>query len=287
MSLRRDTRDYLQGMQSMELEPSVQAPQVQHAGRGDRVARTREAIVSSTLTLAMEGEVAPIVRDIAKLAGVSARTVFQHFADTAELYVAVLGRVLTGLRGEAQPTPGGALDDRITAVIGQRAGRYEKLLPMWTFVETLQRRSSEAGEQVNQLYTSNREQLAEYFGEELTGLSGEKRDRAARAPRPDQRSGARGVALHRQGDLRRSVVSRHRLSLPALRGCGRASRARADVRACCAHSRCSCRSCRFPGAPARVPWRAAACRRTAGAPGRRDRRAMERRVHRRDGSVAS
>ena len=54
----------------------------------------------------MEGEVAPIVRDIAKLAGVSARTVFQHFADTAELYVAVLGRVLTGLRGEAQTRAG-------------------------------------------------------------------------------------------------------------------------------------------------------------------------------------
>jgi AcrR family transcriptional regulator len=165
----------------MDVEMSTTQPQVQQAGRGDRVARTREAIVSSTLTLAMEGEVAPIVRDIAKLAGVSARTVFQHFADTAELYVAVLGRVLTGLRGEAQPAPGGALDDRITAVIGQRAGRYEKLLPMWTFVETLQRRSSEAGEQVNQLYTSNREQLAEYFGEELTGLSGEKRERALNA----------------------------------------------------------------------------------------------------------
>ena len=129
----------------------------------------------------MEGEVAPIVRDIAKLAGVSARTVFQHFADTAELYVAVLGRVLTGLRGEAAPAPGGALDDRISAVIGQRAGRYEKLLPMWTFVETLQRRSSEAGEQVTQLYTANREQLVEYFGEELTGLSGEKRERALNA----------------------------------------------------------------------------------------------------------
>jgi AcrR family transcriptional regulator len=165
----------------MDVEMSTTQPQVQQAGRGDRVARTREAIVSSTLTLAMEGEVAPIVRDIAKLAGVSARTVFQHFADTAELYVAVLGRVLTGLRGEAQPAPAGALDDRITAVIGQRAGRYEKLLPMWTFVETLQRRSSEAGEQVNQLYTSNREQLAEYFGEELTGLSGEKRERALNA----------------------------------------------------------------------------------------------------------
>jgi AcrR family transcriptional regulator len=165
----------------MDVEVSTTQPQVQQAGRGDRVARTREAIVSSTLALAMEGEVAPIVRDIAKLAGVSARTVFQHFADTAELYVAVLGRVLTGLRGEAQPAPTGALDERISAVIGQRAGRYEKLLPMWCFVETLQRRSSEAGEQVTQLYTSNREQLAEYFGEELTGLSGEKRERALNA----------------------------------------------------------------------------------------------------------
>ena len=150
----------------MDVELSTMQPQVQPAGRGDRVARTREAIVSSTLTLAMEGEVAPIVRDIAKLAGVSARTVFQHFADTAELYVAVLGRVLTNQRGtEVQPAAAsGALDDRISAVIGLRAGSYEKLLPMWTFVETLQRRSSEAGEQVTQMYTDNREQLAERSG---------------------------------------------------------------------------------------------------------------------------
>jgi len=166
----------------MDVELLATQPQLQPAGRGDRVARTREAIVSSTLTLAMEGEVAPIVRDIAKLAGVSARTVFQHFADTAELYVAVLGRVLTGARDDAQAAaPSAALDERITEVIGQRAGRYEKLLPMWTFVETLQRRSSEAGEQVNQMYTANREQLAECFGQELTTLPGENRERTLNA----------------------------------------------------------------------------------------------------------
>ena len=108
----------------------------------------------------MEGEVAPIVRDIAKLAGVSARTVFQHFADTAELYVAVLGRVLAAVVGEA-PEPGAAwpLDERIAVIINQCAERYEKLLPMWTFVETLQRRSSEAADMVVQMYTANREQL--------------------------------------------------------------------------------------------------------------------------------
>jgi AcrR family transcriptional regulator len=145
------------------------------------VARTREAIVASTLTLAMEGEVAPIVRDIAKLAGVSARTVFQHFADTAELYVAVLGRVLSTLASDPSDKGQGALDERISAAIGHRAGRYEKLVPMWTFVETLQRRSSEAGERVNQLYASNREQLAQSFGEELTALPGDSRERTLNA----------------------------------------------------------------------------------------------------------
>ena len=121
---------------------------VQHAARGDRVARTREAIVSSTQTLALDGEVAPIVRDIAKLAGVSARTVFQHFADTAELYVAVLGRVLTAVTG-AQPEINRQwpLDQRIGVVVNHRAERYETVRPMWTFIQTLQRRSADAAAQ--------------------------------------------------------------------------------------------------------------------------------------------
>ena len=53
--------------------------------------------------------------------------------------------------------------------------------PPRTFVETLQRRSSEAGEKVNQLYASNREQLAEAFGTELTTLPGESRERTLNA----------------------------------------------------------------------------------------------------------
>ena len=165
----------------MDVEVSSQQTPVQHAARGDRVARTREAIVSSTLTLAMEGEVAPIVRDIAKLAGVSARTVFQHFADTAELYLAVLGRVLTPNSGAAEAEKSKPLDERITTVIGSRAGRYETLRPMWTFVETLRRRSTEAAEKTTEIYSGNREQLARSFGEELTALPGEKRERTLNA----------------------------------------------------------------------------------------------------------
>lgn len=160
---------------------SLGQPQGQQAGRGDRVARTREAIVSSTLALAMEGEGAPIVRDIAKLAGVSARTVFQHFADTAELYVAVLARALGSSENDASQPSTWPLEERIATAISSRAGRYEKLRPMWTFVETVRRRSSEAAEKTGEIYSSSREELAHSFGQELTALPGERRERMLNA----------------------------------------------------------------------------------------------------------
>jgi len=159
----------------------IQSP-MQAAGRGDRVARTREAIVSSTLTLAQNGEVAPIVRDIAKLAGVSARTVFQHFADTAELYVSVLGRALAALVGEPPDlNRQWPLDQRIAVVVGHRAARYEPVRPMWTFIQTLQRRSAEAAAKILEFYAGNREQIADSFSPELSTLSSDRRERTLNA----------------------------------------------------------------------------------------------------------
>ena len=151
-------------------------------GRGDRVARTREAIVSSTLTLALEGEIAPIVRDIAKLAGVSARTVFQHFADTAELYMAVLGRIFSTVAdAPAEINRQWPLDQRIDVVVDHRAMRYEQVRPMGTFIQTLQRRSVEAAEKIRQLYSGNRDQLADAFSPELSALSDDRRERTLNA----------------------------------------------------------------------------------------------------------
>jgi AcrR family transcriptional regulator len=166
----------------MDVEAFPHQQQLQHAGRGDRVARTREAIVASALALALAGEVAPIVRDIAKMAGVSARTVFQHFSDTAELYVAVLGRMLAAVVGDA-PELGLAwpIDERISMIINQCSDRCERLLPMWTFVETLQRRSTEAADMVVQMYSANRLQLSRWFDGELTALPPEARERTLNA----------------------------------------------------------------------------------------------------------
>src|SRR5258708_2735496 len=145
------------GVRVMDVETFAHPQQLLNPGRGDRVARTRQAIVASALALAVAGEVAPIVRDIAKMAGVSARTVFQHCADTAELYVAVLGRVLGSAIGELPAlTAVWSLDERIALIINQCSERGEHLLPMWTFVETLQRRSSEAANMMVQLSSTNR-----------------------------------------------------------------------------------------------------------------------------------
>lgn len=166
----------------MDVQALAQSRPLQTTGRGDRVARTREAIVASALALAATGQVAPIVRDIAQMAGVSARTVFQHFADTAELYVAVLGRVLAALVGEA-PDIAGAIpvEERINHLVAQCADRYEQLRPMWTFVETLQRRSAEAADMIGQIYSANTANLSQAFASELAALPAESRERTLTA----------------------------------------------------------------------------------------------------------
>ena len=166
----------------MDVETFAHTQPLQAPGRGDRVARTREAIIGSALSLALAGEVAPIVRDIAKMAGVSARTVFQHFADTAELYVAVLSRVLAAALGETSDfNMASPLDERIAMIIHQSSQRGERLLPMWTFVETLQRRSSEASDMIAQMYTANRAQLASWFEHDLAALPADSRERTLNA----------------------------------------------------------------------------------------------------------
>ena len=166
----------------MDVQTVASSPQMNTPARGDRVARTRDAIVGSALALALAGEVAPIVRDIARMAGVSARTVFQHFADTAELYVAVLARVMGGAFGEVPAfDPTWSLDHRLEALVEQYSQRGERLLPMWTFVETLQRRSTEASDMVVRMYAANRQLVATWFESELAGLPAGSRERTLNA----------------------------------------------------------------------------------------------------------
>ena len=53
----------------------------QRDGRTVRAERTRQALVDSLLNLLDEGQLTPTAAEIAARAGVSERSVFQHFPD--------------------------------------------------------------------------------------------------------------------------------------------------------------------------------------------------------------
>ena len=70
-------------MSPMDAEPK------QRDGRTVRAERTREALVGALLALLNEGRVRPTASEIAERAGVSERSVFQHFRDREALFEAV------------------------------------------------------------------------------------------------------------------------------------------------------------------------------------------------------
>lgn len=59
-------------------------------GRQSRTARSRLAICEACLDLVQEGALQPSADQVAERAGVSRRSIFNHFADLAELYDAVV-----------------------------------------------------------------------------------------------------------------------------------------------------------------------------------------------------
>ena len=115
------------------------------------------------------------------------------------------------------------------------------------------------------MYTANREQLAECFGQELTTLPGEKRERTLNALAMALTPESWIVLRERLGLTVEQARDEWRFIVKAIFNGGAAQRAQAaarqlfeavvaqaelarDGRACCAHSRCWCRS-------RRVPWR--------------------------------
>jgi AcrR family transcriptional regulator len=98
----------------------------QRDGRTVRAERTRQALVDSLLGLLDEGLLTPTAAAIAARAGVSERSVFQHFPDREALFEAVAreqyDRVLPTLRPVDSSLP---LPERIEQFAQQRARLYE------------------------------------------------------------------------------------------------------------------------------------------------------------------
>jgi TetR/AcrR family transcriptional regulator of autoinduction and epiphytic fitness len=96
-------------------------------GRTVRAERTRRALVDALLALLDEGMLRPTAEQIAARAGVSERSLFQHFSDREQLFEAVARqeyeRVLPTLKPIDASLP---VSERIDAFVHQRARLYEQ-----------------------------------------------------------------------------------------------------------------------------------------------------------------
>ncbi|MFL5889746.1 MAG: TetR/AcrR family transcriptional regulator [Solirubrobacteraceae bacterium] len=100
-------------------------------GRTARARRTREAIVDAVLGLLDAGDLRPSVEDIAARAGVSPRSIFQHFGDRETLLRAVGMRQTERVSQIVEHLPDtGPFDDRLEAFVEQRARVLEFITPV-------------------------------------------------------------------------------------------------------------------------------------------------------------
>ncbi|MCU1354027.1 MAG: TetR family transcriptional regulator [Acidimicrobiales bacterium] len=100
-------------------------------GRTARAVRTRESIVDACISLIDDGDLRPTAPRISARAGVSVRSVFQHFADLETLFAAVGARVgerLQHLIVPIDPTLG--LEERISTLVRQRSLLLEVVTPV-------------------------------------------------------------------------------------------------------------------------------------------------------------
>ena len=99
-------------------------------GRSARALRTREAIVDACIGLVEEGELRPTAPRVAERAGVSVRSVFQHFDDLPSLHIAVTERIVARLAALLHPVePSMPLPEKIVAFVRHRGALLEAVTP--------------------------------------------------------------------------------------------------------------------------------------------------------------
>jgi TetR/AcrR family transcriptional regulator, regulator of autoinduction and epiphytic fitness len=100
-------------------------------GRTRRSLRTRESIVDATIALVEDGDLRPTAPRVAERAGVSVRSVFQHFDDLESLHAAVALRLVERVAVLVVPVdPSLPLRERLERFVYQRCLLLEAVTPI-------------------------------------------------------------------------------------------------------------------------------------------------------------
>lgn len=109
----------------------MQASKETRDGRTVRAERTRQSLVDALFALLDEGELKPTAERIAERAGVSERSVFQHFPDREGLFEAVARQQYEKVVRELRPVDASCpLPERIDAFAAERARMLERITPV-------------------------------------------------------------------------------------------------------------------------------------------------------------
>jgi TetR/AcrR family transcriptional regulator, regulator of autoinduction and epiphytic fitness len=93
-----------------------------------RAERTREAVLTALLSLLEEGVLSPTAERVAERAGVSERSIFQHFGDHEALFEAVAVRQYERIMPTLHPIDTSLpLDERLDDFVAQRSSLLERV----------------------------------------------------------------------------------------------------------------------------------------------------------------
>jgi TetR/AcrR family transcriptional regulator, regulator of autoinduction and epiphytic fitness len=145
-------------------------------GRSARALRTREAIVDALLALIDDGELKPPAPRIAERAGVSLRSIYQHFEDLEALFAAAHRRYTERLLAIAAEVPDtGSLESRLDAFVEQRARIMEAVTPARRASLLQEPFSQQLRDGRNRIYELATAETVRVFRAELAGLDEECR----------------------------------------------------------------------------------------------------------------
>jgi AcrR family transcriptional regulator len=145
-------------------------------GRSARAERTRDAVVDAFLTLADEGHLRPTARQISERAGVSLRSVFQHFEDLETLFATAADHQVERLRPlNVQIDPDAPFDDRLAQFTKARCAILERVSPVRRAALLAAPFSDVLAQRLQWSRQMNREEVERVFANELSSFPAAKR----------------------------------------------------------------------------------------------------------------
>ncbi len=157
--------------------PGLSEPAVRRDGRTERSVRTKTAIVDALLSLIDEGDLRPPAPRIAERAGVSLRSVFQHFRDLEALFAIAADRQLERILEIVHVLDAdGPVGDRIAAFVAQRVRVYEAMTQVRRASLVQEPFSTQAVASRDRILALGRAELRRVFAIELREAGGGRRE---------------------------------------------------------------------------------------------------------------